>query len=762
MNSVTLTPSNAPLLSIIIPVYNTEKYLPKCIEGILNQSYQNFELIIVDDCSPGNVAQIAAKYQKLDKRVKLIRNEKNRGSFMTRIRGTKESSGKYIGFIDADDWISPDFFRLMIEKAEKTDSDLVIGEHIKTDGRIFEYKPNIIVNSTDVDLYGDEIKDYVFKGNLSWDPFGYLWQRIVRRDLWLKCLPFFESIDRHLIICEDVMQSIVLYSNALHFTNCRGAYYYYYSSLTSIVRRKNTFAKLKKVISDTVTCFEYVFEYAGKWKPELKKYLDDFHDVADMHLEWYKHLAGESHLPPQQEKELNEIADKIYNETLKNYSFDDRAYYYRNTDGIKVSEVKTDSIRKAVINPAVKAVIFDAPDTLLTEPFYDQSDLLIILDSYAENLTKEELRQKELELTLKYTRARSFGKELYSLASWCGKRIVITSDSCQEKDFYVSLLESCGYKADSYEKLYASKPSCELFRTLISESGLKTEEILLISSDSQYAVPEAQKAGVKNFYLPRALDAAFNKVPGLYAGDALSKAFINPANPLHKDILTNSLGLRCMTALYAARFFDNPFALIRNYTDFNSNAEVFGYLALGMQKFAAEYFKKDVLHSCENLPFQFGFSILMQILYAESIEDIKVPVIMTYETKRIIKRIKNAAGDFCRDMTETFGDDIKLLPFTYEGASVILENFFRRPQKDDLELFKVFNITEHPAGNPEECVKTDLFTVFMRDYPDFNEEYFIREKLSRTDSKFRRILFMIGACPELLRQKILRKLKINK
>ena len=135
---------------------------------------------------------------------------------------------------------------------------------------------------------------------------------------------------------------------------------------------------------------------------------------------------------------------------------------------------------------------------------------------------------------------------------------------------------------------------------------------------------------------------------------------------------------------------------------------------------------------------------------------------MTYETKRIIKRIKKAADDFCRDMTETFGDDIKLLPFTYEGASVILENFFRRPQKDDLELFKVFNITEHPAGNPEECVKTDLFTIFMNDHPVFSEEYFIRKKLDKTDSRFKRILFMAVACPCLLRNKILRKLKIIK
>ena len=77
-----------------MPVYNTEKYLKRCIESVIKQSYRNIELIIVNDCSPGNAEEIIHNYMKIDKRIKYITYEKNKGLFCARLEGAKEATGE--------------------------------------------------------------------------------------------------------------------------------------------------------------------------------------------------------------------------------------------------------------------------------------------------------------------------------------------------------------------------------------------------------------------------------------------------------------------------------------------------------------------------------------------------------------------------------------------------------------------------------------------------------------------------------------------
>lgn len=92
-----------PLVSIITPLYNSEKYIAETIESVLAQTYSNWEMIIVDDCSKDNGARIVEEYQKKDKRIKLYWNEINKGVSYTRNRAIDLSQGKYIAFLDSDD-----------------------------------------------------------------------------------------------------------------------------------------------------------------------------------------------------------------------------------------------------------------------------------------------------------------------------------------------------------------------------------------------------------------------------------------------------------------------------------------------------------------------------------------------------------------------------------------------------------------------------------------------------------------------------------
>ncbi len=97
-----------PLISVIVPIYNVEEYLPKCVDSIINQSYKNLEIILVDDGSPDNSPQICDEYAQKDSRIKVIHKE-NGGLSDARNVGLKASNGEYVSFIDSDDWINADF-----------------------------------------------------------------------------------------------------------------------------------------------------------------------------------------------------------------------------------------------------------------------------------------------------------------------------------------------------------------------------------------------------------------------------------------------------------------------------------------------------------------------------------------------------------------------------------------------------------------------------------------------------------------------------
>ena len=94
---------NSPLVSVVVPVYNTEKYVQDCIDSVLNQSYQNWELILVDDLSTDNSFSICKKSAERDERIKVILKEKNSGALDSRNTGIKESKGHFLCFLDSDD-----------------------------------------------------------------------------------------------------------------------------------------------------------------------------------------------------------------------------------------------------------------------------------------------------------------------------------------------------------------------------------------------------------------------------------------------------------------------------------------------------------------------------------------------------------------------------------------------------------------------------------------------------------------------------------
>lgn len=111
------------LISIIVPIYNVEKFLPYSLERIINQTYNDIEIILINDGSTDNSKIICQEYEKKDKRIKLI-NQKNQGAAAARNTGIREATGKYIGFMDPDDTISLEFYECLYKLITETNSDI--------------------------------------------------------------------------------------------------------------------------------------------------------------------------------------------------------------------------------------------------------------------------------------------------------------------------------------------------------------------------------------------------------------------------------------------------------------------------------------------------------------------------------------------------------------------------------------------------------------------------------------------------------------
>lgn len=112
------------MISVIVPVYKVEQYLPQCIDSILNQTYRDLEILLIDDGSPDACGKICDKYAEKDKRIKAF-HKKNSGLSDTRNYGIRRASGDYLAFVDSDDWIEPDMYEELINVAKDNQAEIV-------------------------------------------------------------------------------------------------------------------------------------------------------------------------------------------------------------------------------------------------------------------------------------------------------------------------------------------------------------------------------------------------------------------------------------------------------------------------------------------------------------------------------------------------------------------------------------------------------------------------------------------------------------
>ena len=183
---------NEPNISIIVPIYNAEKYLSQCLDSILLQTYTDFELLLIDDGSTDDSGKVCDKYAKTDRRIKAF-HKKNAGVSSARNFGIDRARGKYVSFIDADDWIKPEFLGTFIKYIDE-DVDLYIQGYIDRD-KVLRLPSYSVLRGK------EEICEGIYKLEEQ-AILGLIWNKLYRLDLIREHAIRF---DEHISIGEDMI-----------------------------------------------------------------------------------------------------------------------------------------------------------------------------------------------------------------------------------------------------------------------------------------------------------------------------------------------------------------------------------------------------------------------------------------------------------------------------------------------------------------------------------------------------------------------------
>lgn len=221
-----------PTISIIVPIYNTEKYLHRCVDSILSQTFVDFELILVDDGSTDLSGRICDEYAAKDSRIKVI-HKKNGGQSSARNVGIEISKGKYIVFVDSDDWISTDCFEYLYTLIEKYNADAVSADFVFAyENKSISFQKNRNLKEKIIDK-AEEILCYYLKQDKMHGKNDFaVWGKLFKRELFSElCFPTGK-------IYEDNIINFKLFQKCIRYVKSTKEIYAYFQHDTSTTKSK--------------------------------------------------------------------------------------------------------------------------------------------------------------------------------------------------------------------------------------------------------------------------------------------------------------------------------------------------------------------------------------------------------------------------------------------------------------------------------------------------------------------------------------------
>ncbi|WP_454861524.1 glycosyltransferase family 2 protein [Peribacillus frigoritolerans] len=212
-----------PKISVIIPLYNVEKYMKKCIDSVLNQTLVEIEVILVNDGSPDKCGDIAEEYKKNNHSIKVIHKE-NGGLSSARNAGIDIATGEYIAFVDSDDWIEPGMFETMYDKAKDTEADLSICNYNKIFEEHIENNYLKIVEEV-IDIREIGLDEYFYKYYFNYIHGDEACNKIFKRSIIEKKSIRFEKNSE--IFSEDKLFNLYFIINTEKITTTNKSFYNY-------------------------------------------------------------------------------------------------------------------------------------------------------------------------------------------------------------------------------------------------------------------------------------------------------------------------------------------------------------------------------------------------------------------------------------------------------------------------------------------------------------------------------------------------------
>jgi len=245
------------LVSIIVPIYKVENYLEKCLDSIIAQTHKNLQIILIDDGSPDGCGEICDEYGNKDSRITVI-HQKNMGLSAARNAGFEKVLGKYIGFVDSDDYIAEDMYESLVDAIEKYDTDISMCSYYKVDNNIVS-KAEYPEQKDRVYSRNEALKELLIDHKIQ----NYVWNKLYKKELFSK-IRFPDGKE-----FEDIATIFYVFEKINSIVKISQTKYFYVTRSESIVNDVS-----RKTINNYLEFSIKRYMYIKKKYPELKLYND--------------------------------------------------------------------------------------------------------------------------------------------------------------------------------------------------------------------------------------------------------------------------------------------------------------------------------------------------------------------------------------------------------------------------------------------------------------------------------------------------------
>lgn len=537
------------LITVIIPCYNIENYIEKCIESIENQTYKNIEIIVVDDGSKDKTVEILNNLQKKYTNIKVYENSKNKGAACARNFAIKKAKGEYIGFVDSDDYITEDYYQKLMQKAIDENADLVATD-IEV---VFEgtNQPSVLSKACN----GPVTKFNLVNNGLAASPCN----KIIKKDL-IEKYPFLEGK-----INEDVASILPAIINAEKVAYVDEMKYFYIQRKNS-VQNKEVDIKRLQMFDAIDVCFNRIKE-----DKDFKKYQEAilYQQVVLLYMviipkqQNYAKRQKILELFMQKQKNYKLYKNKYIKQFIKEQPQKERAFYKKMNTSLKRGDaIKANEIiqNKDVMNKnkeRIKDIIRKITKRTVIKRCIEIKDLV--------KLAKKQSKKKQTEVTVSvvipnYNYENFMLPRIYSILAQTEKiHELIILDDCS-KDNSRELIDRIVEQISPYikvQKIYNKENSGCAFKQWKKGFALATGDYVWIAEADDCC----DKTLLKNIIKP------IKENKNIYISYA-DTAFINAWDKIILPTIKPEIDIR-KTNHWESNFVDNGLEEIEKYTFLN-------------------------------------------------------------------------------------------------------------------------------------------------------------------------------------------------